>query len=75
MLDGSLLSTCLKQAISLFSGKGNFRRAAGYQFSLAELYETESDLFKTEDALDTYDLAAEWYYGDQADAYPLFVVG
>jgi alpha-soluble NSF attachment protein len=59
----------LKQAISLFTGKGNFRRAAGYQFNLAELYEAETELFKPEEALDAYDAAAEWYASDQADAY------
>jgi alpha-soluble NSF attachment protein len=59
----------LKQAISLFTGKGNFRRAAGYQFNLAELYEAESELFRPEDALDAYDTAAEWYANDQAEAY------
>jgi alpha-soluble NSF attachment protein len=59
----------LKQAISLFTAKGNFRRAAGYQFNLAELYEQESDLFPPEEALDAYDAAAEWYASDQADAY------
>ena len=59
----------LKQAISLFTGKGNFRRAAGYQFNLAELYEAETELFKPEDALEAYDTAAEWYASDSADAY------
>lgn len=59
----------LKQAISLFTGKGNFRRAAGYQFNLAELYEAETELFSAEEALDAYDAAAEWYASDQADAY------
>jgi alpha-soluble NSF attachment protein len=58
----------LKHAISLFTGKGNFRRAAGYQFNLAELYEAEGELFKPEEALDAYDSAAEWYASDQADA-------
>lgn len=59
----------LEQAISLFTAKGNFRRAAGYQFSLAELYEAEPELFPPERALDAYDVAAEWYANDQADAY------
>ena len=59
----------LKQAISLFIEKGNFRRAAGYQFNLAELYEQESELFRPEDAVDAYDTAADWYASDQADAY------
>jgi alpha-soluble NSF attachment protein len=59
----------LKQAISLFTGKGNFRRAAGYQFNLAELYETETELFSAEQSLEAYDAAAEWYASDQADAY------
>jgi tetratricopeptide (TPR) repeat protein len=61
----------LKQAIALFTGKGNFRRAAGYQFNLAELYEMETELFRPEEALDAYDSAAEWYASDQADAYLL----
>ena len=61
----------LKQSISLFTAKGNFRRAAGYQFNLAELYEQEPDLFKQEEALQAYDAAAEWYAGDGADAYYL----
>jgi alpha-soluble NSF attachment protein len=61
----------LKQAITLFTGKGNFRRAAGYQFSLAELYEAETELFPAKDALDAYDAAAEWYASDQADAYSI----
>src|ERR1700694_2818850 len=55
----------LKQAISLFTGKGNFRRAAGYQSNLAELYE-ETD--HPAEALDAYDSAAEWFASDQADA-------
>lgn len=63
----------LKQAISLFTGKGNFRRAAGYQFNLAELYEQESELFRLEEAVDAYDLAADWYAADQADAYHRFL--
>jgi alpha-soluble NSF attachment protein len=58
----------LKQAIALFTGKGNFRRAAGYQFNLAELYEAETELFGLEEALEAYDAAGEWYASDQADA-------
>jgi alpha-soluble NSF attachment protein len=63
----------LKQAITLFTGKGNFRRAAGYQFNLAELYEAETELFPAKDALDAYDAAAEWYASDQADAYSILL--
>ena len=63
----------LKQSISLFTAKGNFRRAAGYQSNLAELYEQEPDLFKQEEALEAYDVAAEWYASDGADAYELLV--
>jgi alpha-soluble NSF attachment protein len=58
----------LQQAISLFTAKGNFRRAAGYQFNLAELYEQESQLFRQQSAVDAYDTAADWYAADQADA-------
>jgi alpha-soluble NSF attachment protein len=63
----------LKQAITLFTGKGNFRRAAGYQFNLAELYEAETELFPAKEALDAYDAAAEWYASDQADAYSILM--
>ena len=56
----------LKQAISLFTGKGNFRRAAGYQNNLAELYEESG---KAAEAMEAYDSAAEWFASDQADAY------
>jgi alpha-soluble NSF attachment protein len=66
--DAADAARVLKQAIGLFTGKGNFRRAAGYQFSLAELYEGEGELFGMEEALEAYDSAGEWYASDQADA-------
>ena len=66
--DAADAARVLKQAIGLFTGKGNFRRAAGYQFNLAELYEAETELFNPEDALEAYDAAGEWYASDQADA-------
>jgi alpha-soluble NSF attachment protein len=58
----------LKQAISLFTGKGNFRRAAGYQSNLAELYEESGH---AGEAMDAFDAAAEWFASDQADAFGL----
>jgi alpha-soluble NSF attachment protein len=66
--DAADAARVLKQAIGLFTGKGNFRRAAGYQFNLAELYEAETELFKPEETLEAYDAAGEWYASDQADA-------
>lgn len=59
----------LSQAIDLFTKRANFRRAAGYQFNLAELYEQETELFPPAKSMEAYELAAEWYAGDQADAY------
>jgi len=58
----------LNQAIDLFTKRANFRRAAGYQFNLAELYEQETELFPPAKSMEAYELAAEWYAGDQADA-------
>ena len=56
----------LTQAISHYTGKGNFRRAATHQQNLAEVYEVE--LGDTHKALEAYDTAAGWYESDNAEA-------
>ncbi|KAK9449676.1 soluble NSF attachment protein [Limtongia smithiae] len=56
----------LIQAITLFTSRGQFRRAATYKQDLATLYETElNDMPR---AMDAYDEAGEWLSNDQADA-------
>ncbi|KAK9457899.1 soluble NSF attachment protein [Dipodascopsis uninucleata] len=56
----------LIQAITLFTQRGQFRRAATYKQDLATLYETElNDLDR---AMDAYDEAGEWLSNDQADS-------
>ena len=56
----------LAQAISHYTSRGNFRRAATHQQNLAECYEVELDDQKK--ALDAYNLAAEWFESDNAEA-------
>lgn len=57
---------CLSAAISHYTIKGNFRRAANNQSQLAELYET--DLADAKRAVEAYDLTGQWFEGDNADA-------
>ncbi|KAG9246468.1 soluble NSF attachment protein [Calycina marina] len=53
-------------AITTWTTKGNFRRAATHKEKVAELYELEiNDLKK---AIDNYKLAAQWYENDGAAA-------
>src|SRR5947207_1652203 len=59
----------LTTAIEILTKRANFRRAAGYEFNLAELYEQESGVFPPQKAIEAYETAAEWYAGDSADAY------
>lgn len=56
----------LEKAIKHYTQKGNFRRAATQQQSLAELFEQEVGDQKR--ALEAYDLAAQWFEGDNAEA-------
>lgn len=57
----------LSSAIQHYVLKGNLRRAATQQQYLAEVYETElGDMRK---ALEAYEKAAEWFEGDNAEAY------
>jgi alpha-soluble NSF attachment protein len=54
------------QAIAVFTEKGRWNMAAGHQKTVAELYETElNDLAK---ALEAYEIAADWYAGEDSPA-------
>jgi alpha-soluble NSF attachment protein len=56
----------LEKAIKHYTSKGNFRRAATNQNQLAELYELEVGDSKR--ACEAYDLAGQWFEGDNAEA-------
>ncbi|KAI9658432.1 MAG: vesicular-fusion protein S17 [Trizodia sp. TS-e1964] len=56
----------LTSAISQYTLKGNFRRAATHQQYLAELYET--DIGDQKRAVEAYETAAGWFEGDNAEA-------
>lgn len=56
----------IQQAIQHYTSSGNFRRAATQQQSLAEVYEVE--LGDQKSALHAYDLAAQWFESDNAEA-------
>lgn len=56
----------LQQAIQHYTSSGNFRRAATHQQNLAEIYEVE--LQDQKSALQAYDLAAQWFESDNAEA-------
>lgn len=60
----------LSAAIQHYVLKGNLRRAATQQQHLAEVYEVE--LGDTKKALEAYEKAAEWFDGDNAEAYVTF---
>src|SRR5690349_24779786 len=56
----------LTTAIAHYTTKGNFRRAATHQQNLAEVYELE--IGDQKKALEAYDLAAQWFETDNAEA-------
>ena len=56
----------IKDAIQHYTSSGGFRRAASWQEKLAEVYEVE--LADQKSALEAYDLAAQWYESDNAEA-------
>ncbi|KAF5104037.1 hypothetical protein DV451_001028 [Geotrichum candidum] len=56
----------LSQAVHLFTLRGAFRRAAGYQMDLGSIY--ENDLGNVELAVEAYEKAGDWYFEDQAEA-------
>jgi len=64
--DPSAAARCLEAGIKHYTMRGNFRRAAGYQNNLGELYEQElSDMRR---AIDCYELAGDWFSSDNAEA-------
>ncbi|KAI8799763.1 soluble NSF attachment protein [Cladochytrium replicatum] len=56
----------LKKAIDILTEKGRFSAAASNQKQLAEIYET--DLVDLGKAMEAYELAAEWYSGEDSNA-------
>lgn len=56
---------CLQSAIKHYASRGGFRRAATHQQYLAELYEV--DLGDIPKAIEAYELAGDWFQGDNAD--------
>jgi alpha-soluble NSF attachment protein len=56
----------LTTAISHYTSRGNFRRAATHQQNLAEVYEME--IGDQKKALKAYDTAAGWFEADNAEA-------
>ncbi|GAB0134234.1 hypothetical protein EsDP_00002614 [Epichloe bromicola] len=57
---------CLKVAVDRYCSKGNFRRAASHNETMAEVYETQ--LGDAKKAMECYEAAATWYEGDNAMA-------
>lgn len=49
-----------------YCSKGNFRRAASHNETMAEVYETQ--LGDAKKAVECYEAAATWYEGDNAMA-------
>ncbi|PHH49542.1 putative vesicular-fusion protein sec17 -like protein [Ceratocystis fimbriata CBS 114723] len=64
--DPAAAARCVELAIRQYCSRGNFRRAAGHQEALAEIYDTR--LGNTKAALEAYEQAAGWYEGDNAPA-------
>lgn len=56
----------LDVAINHYTSKGNFRRAATHKQNLAEVYELEIGDQKR--AMESYEIAASWFEGDNAEA-------
>lgn len=55
----------LKEAIKIFTTRGQFRRAANFKLDLGEIYEDLGDL---PEATVHYEQAGDWYSSDQAQA-------
>jgi alpha-soluble NSF attachment protein len=56
--DAAAAGRLLKGAITHYTVKGNFRRAASYEEKLADIYEKSGDLAA---ATEAYDQAGQWY--------------
>lgn len=57
----------LQLAITHYTLKGNFRRAAGQQDNLAKCY--EQDIGDNKRAIAAYEKAGDWFESDNAEAY------
>lgn len=57
---------CLEKSIAMFVKRGQFRRGANFKADLGELYENE--LQDVNNAISSYEDAADWYTGDSASA-------
>ncbi|KAJ3123565.1 hypothetical protein HK098_001820 [Nowakowskiella sp. JEL0407] len=58
--------SALEQAVKILTERGRFQPAASHQKQIAEMYET--DLNDEENAMKAYELAAEWYSGEESNA-------
>ncbi|KAL1919042.1 uncharacterized protein VTP21DRAFT_2423 [Calcarisporiella thermophila] len=56
----------LRKAIEIMTDKGRFNAAANHQKEIAEIY--ESDLVDLQRAMDAYEIAADWYAGEERPA-------
>ncbi|KAI8053706.1 soluble NSF attachment protein [Syncephalis plumigaleata] len=56
----------LKMAIEIYTERGRFHPAATHQKEVAQIY--ESDLINLEAAMESYQIAADWYGGEEATA-------
>ncbi|RKO84678.1 soluble NSF attachment protein, partial [Blyttiomyces helicus] len=56
----------LKSAVEILTEKGRFQAAANNQKQIAEIYET--DVADFEQAMHAYQLAADWYQGEESNA-------
>ncbi|KND03751.1 uncharacterized protein SPPG_01207 [Spizellomyces punctatus DAOM BR117] len=56
----------LQQAVEILTERGRFQAAANNQKQIAEIYET--DLADFEKAMHAYEMAAEWYHGEDSNA-------
>lgn len=56
----------LERAVGIFAARGQFRRAANFEFELGELRETEG--LDLEAAMTAFETAGEWYAQDQSTA-------
>ncbi|OLL22304.1 putative vesicular-fusion protein sec17 [Neolecta irregularis DAH-3] len=56
----------LEQAVVIFTQRGGFRRAAQYKMNAAEVY--ENDLNDLSRAVQSYEVAGNWFSNDQAEA-------
>lgn len=64
--DPQAAARCLDIAITHYTSKGNFRRAATQKQNLAEVYELE--LGDQKAAMESYETAASWFESDNAEA-------